>query len=73
MSRERWPFQCISSGPEGVREKYMDRHVAVNQFKFLDPMGVILSHYPIPCSHILLKKNEAFLAQVSFFFHVKVG
>lgn len=66
--RQRWPTQYTSSGfsqTSGVREAYLARCTALQQFKFLDPLDVYVHFLPIPYGHMLLDKNHLILAQGS--------
>ncbi|KAJ9540567.1 hypothetical protein OSB04_027073 [Centaurea solstitialis] len=63
LFRERWPQQeaFIISQASGVREAYMARYRALQQFKFVDP---VVNHLYIPtkCSDILLSKDAIYVS-----------
>ncbi|KAJ4961157.1 hypothetical protein NE237_021067 [Protea cynaroides] len=64
--REQWPQVSSSSAiTSGVRAAYLSRHTAVQQFKFVDPRAFQYYSSAKPCSHILLDKDDMFLAQGS--------
>lgn len=65
MYRERWPYICASSGALGVREQYIRRHTALQQMKFDDPLECYFTGYSISPSHIMLDRNDIFVAQVA--------
>ncbi|OAY63670.1 F-box/WD repeat-containing protein sel-10 [Ananas comosus] len=62
---ERWPYICASSGALGVREQYIRRHTALQQMKFDDPLECYFTGYSISPSHIMLDRNDIFVAQGS--------
>jgi F-box/WD-40 domain protein 7 len=50
----------------GLREAYLKRRVAVQQFKFVDPLVADLYITDAkPFDHIILDKNDITLSQVS--------
>ncbi|XP_077233710.1 uncharacterized protein LOC143875999 [Tasmannia lanceolata] len=66
--RENWPQQCTSSSfsqISEVREAYLARRTALQQFKFVDPLNVQLYHSPVSYTHLLLDKDSIILAQGS--------
>lgn len=76
FDREHWPQQILCSS-SGVREAYLGRLTAVNQFKFSDPLYVYLCGNTRPCNHMFLDKNILIFSEVSnsffileFFFRV---
>nr|XP_043632590.1 uncharacterized WD repeat-containing protein alr3466-like [Erigeron canadensis] len=64
LFRERWPNvqPYISSQTLGVREAYLARYNALQQFKFVDPLVCNL-HTDERCSDLLLCKNSIFSSQ----------
>ncbi|GFZ19176.1 hypothetical protein Acr_27g0009150 [Actinidia rufa] len=67
FSREQWP-EYISSGftqTSSVREAYLARHTAVQQFKFVDPLVADLYTEPKPYNHLFLNKNDIVFSQGS--------
>ncbi|KAF5203474.1 hypothetical protein FRX31_006934 [Thalictrum thalictroides] len=62
---KRWPFQMSSSFlPDlGVKEAYLNRHIAVNQFKYNDPWSRQFLSDSTPYTHILIDKNDIILTQ----------
>lgn len=64
--REHWPLQISSSFAQtsGVREAYLARHTALQQFKFVDPYVSQFYSSAKPYNHILLDKNDFILSQV---------
>ena len=64
--REQWP-EYISSGftqTSSVREAYLARHTAVQQFKFVDPLVADLYTEAKPFNHLFLNKNDIIFSQV---------
>ncbi|PSR87657.1 F-box/WD repeat-containing protein [Actinidia chinensis var. chinensis] len=67
FSREQWP-EYISSGftqTLSVREAYLARHTAVQQFKFVDPLVADLYTEAKPYNHLFLNKNDIIFSQGS--------
>ncbi|XP_010256532.1 PREDICTED: probable E3 ubiquitin ligase complex SCF subunit sconB [Nelumbo nucifera] len=65
--REHWPQQISSSflQTSGVREAYLARRSALQQFKFVDPFICQLYSSSRPYNYILLDKNDVYLSQGS--------
>ncbi|PKH69521.1 hypothetical protein CRG98_050112, partial [Punica granatum] len=65
LYREQWPQQLPPSFTSGVREAYLDRVSALQQFKFVDPLVADFYTDAKPYQHILLDKNLMVLSQGS--------
>ncbi|XP_068647468.1 uncharacterized protein [Aristolochia californica] len=66
--RDHWPQQYTSLGLSqifGVREAYVARHIALQQFKFSDPLTKVFVMAPALSSHLLFDKSNIVLAQGS--------
>ncbi|XP_028806429.1 uncharacterized protein LOC114761267 isoform X2 [Neltuma alba] len=65
--REHWPQQQSSSSLHscGVREMYLARRTAVQQFKFADPFVADFYTDVRPFNHLQLSGNDIFLTQGS--------
>lgn len=65
--REHWPQQAPSSSPQtlDVREAYLARRTALQQFKFIDPLVADIYTFPKPYNQILLEKNDFVFSQGS--------
>ncbi|KAI9118910.1 hypothetical protein K1719_009585 [Acacia pycnantha] len=65
--REHWPQQPYSSSIHscGVREMYLARLTAVQQFKFADPFVANFYTDVKPFNHLQLSRNDIFLTQGS--------
>lgn len=64
--RKRWPPKQVSWGTFqycGGRDAYLDRHVASQQFRFLDPIDWHFNQTLAHTSHILLDDNFITVAQ----------
>ncbi|KAI3793982.1 hypothetical protein L1987_36606 [Smallanthus sonchifolius] len=66
LFRERWPQlePYINSQTSGLRESYLARYNALQQFKFVDPLDFYV-HTEAKSSDLLLSKNSLFLSQGS--------
>ncbi|KAJ9540568.1 hypothetical protein OSB04_027074 [Centaurea solstitialis] len=64
LFRERWPRReaFIISQTSGVREAYMARYRALQQFKFVDPVVFDL-YVGAKCSDLLLSKDSIYFSQ----------
>lgn len=62
--REHWPHELLQTS--GLREAYLKRRVAVQQFKFVDPLvaGLYITDAK-PFDHIILDKNDITFSQGS--------
>lgn len=66
MNREKWTEELLTSSFQAstVRDAYLTRHTAINQFKFEDPL--IADNYSSakPFDHILFDEKHIFYSQV---------
>ncbi|XP_054792810.1 uncharacterized protein LOC129298420 isoform X2 [Prosopis cineraria] len=67
LFREHWPQQPSPSSlhSRGLREMYLARRTAVQQFKFADPFVADFYTDVKPFNHLQLSKNDIFLTQGS--------
>ncbi|PON35413.1 Guanine nucleotide-binding protein, beta subunit [Parasponia andersonii] len=63
--REHWQREIPSTSSliSGVREAYLARRTAVQQFKFIDPIGFDFFTEAKPVDHILLDKDNIIFSQ----------
>ncbi|KAK9272757.1 hypothetical protein L1049_003134 [Liquidambar formosana] len=73
--REHWPQQVPSSFSQtsGVREAYLARRTALQQFKFVDPLVADFYTEARPYNHVLLDKNEIIFSQGSVIQMMKIN
>lgn len=69
FDREQWPQQLPLTFTSGVRDAYLDRISALQQFKFVDPLVADFYTEPKPYHYILLDKNSMILSQVFWLYH----
>ncbi|KAD7479511.1 hypothetical protein R6Q59_008337 [Mikania micrantha] len=64
LFRERWPLlePFINSQTTGLREAYLARYNALQQFKFVDPIDTNI-YVEAKSSDLLLSKNSVFLSK----------
>ncbi|KAJ6734660.1 WD40 REPEAT PROTEIN [Salix purpurea] len=63
--REHWPHELLQTS--GLREAYLKRRVAVQQFKFVDPLvAALYVTNARPFDHMILDKNDFTFSQGSF-------
>ncbi|KAJ8750196.1 hypothetical protein K2173_014111 [Erythroxylum novogranatense] len=68
LFREHWPKEVPQSSSQtsrGLREAYLSRHAAVQQFKFVDPLTADFHTVARPFDHIVLDNNHIFFSQGS--------
>ncbi|GAB4831631.1 hypothetical protein Ancab_005642 [Ancistrocladus abbreviatus] len=67
LFREQWPHQNLRafSQASGVRETFLARRTAIQQYKFVDPLIVDYYMDSRPFSHLLLHKNDIIFSQES--------
>lgn len=64
--RDSWPDHILSSSSQAleVRDAYMARRTALQQFKFVDPFVADFYTVPQPYSHVVMDKNDVVFSQV---------
>ncbi|KAF9625503.1 hypothetical protein IFM89_023439 [Coptis chinensis] len=62
LYRKQWPFQ-ISVPSSGVKEAYIARHTATQQFKYNDPWSSQFVLDTRPCNLLLFDRNDIILSQ----------
>lgn len=74
ICRKDWPFQMSSTclPATGIKEAYLARHVAVQQFKFNDPWSSKFPSDSSPHTRLLLDKDDIILSQVSTTFFSEI-
>ncbi|KAA8530330.1 hypothetical protein F0562_005039 [Nyssa sinensis] len=73
LFREQWPQQVASfSQTSGVREEYLARHTALQQFKFSDPLVADFYTNAKPYSHVFLDKNDIIFSQGAMIHMLKI-
>ncbi|KAJ7970956.1 F-box/WD repeat-containing protein [Quillaja saponaria] len=72
--REHWPQQMFSSSSHtgGVRNTYLARRTALQQFKFVDPLVADIYTNGKPFNHIILDKNNIIFSHGSLIQMVKL-
>uniref|UniRef100_A0A1D1YXI1 F-box/WD repeat-containing protein sel-10 n=1 Tax=Anthurium amnicola TaxID=1678845 RepID=A0A1D1YXI1_9ARAE len=65
LFRESWPHHFMSSELSDAREAYLSRQMAVQQFKFDDPLKFNIPAHACPHSHIILNRNDIIFSQGS--------
>ncbi|KAG2710262.1 hypothetical protein I3760_04G018900 [Carya illinoinensis] len=72
--RDSWPDHILSSSSQAleVRDAYMARRTALQQFKFVDPFVADFYTVPQPYSHVVMDKNDVVFSQGSMIGMMKI-
>lgn len=79
ISRQEWPkvVPLSSNGSNqasSIREAYLYRHIALHQFKYVDPLSLDIFPVGKLPQHIMFDKNTILFSQVLvfMFFHFSI-